>query len=193
MSGQHDWTRIADNAPLMAASAQATAGFSSMAVADLDPASKATLMVSMFVGGDAGSTAGGIKLVRMLLVFQLIGLAVVRTALPERAVVGLRVYDQALEDAQVHRMLTIVFLFAAVVLVTWLGFLAYGYPALDSLFDVVSATATTGLSTGVTSSDLATPLKILLCMDMLMGRLEILTVVILFFPATWFGRRMNEE
>ncbi len=90
-------------------------------------------------------------------------------------------------------MLTIVFLFSAVVLVTWLAFLAFGYPALNSLFDVVSATATTGLSTGVTSSDLVPPLKALLCLDMLMGRLEILAVLTLFFPATWIGRRMTEK
>ena len=193
LSGHYDWSRIAENAPLMAASAQTTAGFSSMTVADLDPASKAVLIASMFVGGDAGSTAGGIKLVRLLLILQLIGLAVVRTALPDRATVGLKIYGQAPETAQVHRMLTIVFLFSAVVLVTWLAFLAFGYPALDSLFDVVSATATTGLSTGVTSSDLVPPLKALLCLDMLMGRLEILAVLTLFFPATWIGRRMTEK
>ncbi len=74
-------------------------------------------------------------------------------------------------------------------LVSWIPFLALGYDALDALFEVVSATGTVGLSTGVTSRDLAPQLKLVLGADMLLGRLEFIALLILFYPPTWIGRR----
>jgi trk system potassium uptake protein TrkH len=76
-----------------------------------------------------------------------------------------------------------------VVMLSWLVFLAYGYPPLDALFEVVSATATVGLSAGVTAPDLPAALKALLCVDMLAGRLEVMALLIIVYPPTWFGRR----
>jgi trk system potassium uptake protein TrkH len=45
-----------------------------------------------------------------------------------------------------------------------------------------------GLSTGVVGPELATGLKWVVCADMLMGRLEILAVLVLLAPGTWFRR-----
>jgi trk system potassium uptake protein TrkH len=60
---------------------------------------------------------------------------------------------------------------------------------MAALFDVVSATGTVGLSAGVTGPGLASALKLVLCADMLLGRLEILAVLVLLSPATWLARR----
>ena len=60
---------------------------------------------------------------------------------------------------------------------------------LDALFEVVSAVGTVGLSTGIVSHDLATGLKLMLCLDMLLGRLEIIALLVLLYPRTWFGHR----
>ncbi|MFW5735239.1 MAG: potassium transporter TrkG [Oceanidesulfovibrio sp.] len=70
-------------------------------------------------------------------------------------------------------------------------FLAHGYPALDSLFDVVSAVGTVGLSTGVVSHELPAVLKLVLCLDKLMGRVEIFAILVLLNPASWIGRRAH--
>jgi trk system potassium uptake protein TrkH len=56
---------------------------------------------------------------------------------------------------------------------------------------VVSATGTVGLSVGITSADLPAQLKGVLCADMLMGRLEIIAWLVMLFPGTWFGKRME--
>jgi trk system potassium uptake protein TrkH len=48
---------ILHQAPLLAVSAQTAAGFSSLSVAELDPGSKLVAVVSMAIGGGAGSTA----------------------------------------------------------------------------------------------------------------------------------------
>jgi trk system potassium uptake protein TrkH len=78
-----------------------------------------------------------------------------------------------------------------VVAVSWLPFVAMGHRPLDALFEVVSATATVGLSTGITDAGLPALLKGVLCADMLFGRLEIIAWLVLLFPGTWFGRRME--
>jgi trk system potassium uptake protein TrkH len=57
------------------------------------------------------------------------------------------------------------------------------------LFEVVSALSTAGLSTGITSADLQPLLKAVLCVDMLLGRLEILAWLVFFYPPTWMGIR----
>ena len=76
-------------------------------------------------------------------------------------------------------------LFPLLVLVSWLPFLAAGHAPLDALLEVVSATATVGLSTGITSPDLAPALKLVLTFDMLAGRIEILALLVLVYPGSW--------
>jgi trk system potassium uptake protein len=189
ISGRFTWSEVIRNAPLMAASAQVTAGFSSIDVPGLDAATKAAMMITMFIGGDVGSTAGGIKVVRLLIVFRLIQIIVARTTLPEHAIADLRVYDQKIDLPSFERVIGVIALFALTIVASWLVFLAYGYPPLDSLFDVVSATATTGLSAGVTSHELPAALKLVLAFDMLLGRLEVLALLVLLYPGTWLGRK----
>jgi trk system potassium uptake protein TrkH len=176
-------------APLLAVSAQTTTGFTPVDVGSLDEASKLVLIVSMFIGGDLGSTAGGVKIFRLLLIVRLVQLALLRPALPPHAVVRPALGQTPLAARDIQNAVGVVALFAVVELVSWLVFVAYGEPALDSLFDVVSATSTVGLSTGVTSPGLDPVLKGVLCLDMWMGRLEVLAVLVLFYPRTWLGRR----
>jgi len=176
-------------APLLAFSAQTTSGFEAARVADLSPASKAVLMVSMFIGGDLGSTAGGIKIVRFLLVLHLVKLVLQQTCLPRHAVVSAGMRGQELRPRELIAMLAVVILFVLVIALSWLPFLLLGHDPLDSLFEVVSAVGTVGLSSGIVGSGLPVSLKALLCFDMFMGRLEIVALLVLFYPRTWFGRR----
>jgi trk system potassium uptake protein TrkH len=174
---------------LLAVSAQSTAGFSALPIASLDALPKGLLILSMAVGGSMGSTAGGIKLLRALVLLRLLQILLRRTAAPEHAVVDTRLGGRhILEQDMIHALL-IIALFCLVVLISWLAFLAYGYPPLDALFDVVSAAGTVGLSTGVTSSNLPAFLKLVLCLDMLAGRLEIVALLVTLYPLTWIGRK----
>ena len=72
---------------------------------------------------------------------------------------------------------------------SWLVFVAYGFPPLQSLFEVVSALATVGLSSGITNAELPAELKLVLCTNMLLGRVEIIAVLVLLAPRNWIGRR----
>ncbi len=187
--GGLSWSAALHHAPLMAASAQTTTGFSTLDVAGLDAGSKLVLSGAMFLGGDAGSTAGGIKIGRLLVLIAVIRIVVLRTRMPPHAIAEPQLYGRRLESPEVYAALSVVFLYVLVNAVSWLLFVAAGQPALDALFEVTSATGTVGLSTGLAGPALATPLKLLLTADMLMGRLEIVALIVLVNPRTWFGRR----
>jgi len=174
---------------LLAASAQSTAGFTTVAATQMDPMTKAILIMAMWVGGSAGSTAGGAKLFRLLILARLVQLVVRRSALPEHAVTDVRLGGHAIDEREIVQAMFVIALFWSVILLSWLVFLACGHAPLDALFDVVSATATVGLSSGVTGPALPVTLKLLLCVDMLAGRLEIVALLIVLYPPTWFGKR----
>jgi trk system potassium uptake protein TrkH len=182
------WPRVLANAPLVAVSAQTGAGFTSVEIAALDPASKLVLVVSMLVGGGTGSTSGGIKLLRLLILLRMLQLLIRRACLPPDAVVRPALGGHRLESHEVEHALMIILLFMLIILLSWLPFLALGYPPLDSLFEVVSATTTTGLSCGITAPDLPSLLKGVLGLDMLLGRLEGVALLLVLYPRTWLGR-----
>jgi trk system potassium uptake protein TrkH len=174
---------------LLAVSAQTTAGFSAQSTAAIGAFPKGLLILSMAVGGSLGSTAGGVKLLRVLILLRFVQTLLRRTAATEHAVVETRLGGRRLEEEDMTQVLLIIVLFGAVVVPSWLAFLAHGYPALDALFEVVSATGTVGLSTGITSSGLPAFLKLVLCLDMLAGRLEIVALLVTLYPVTWTGRK----
>ena len=180
---------VLQDAFTMAFSAQTTAGFSTMDVKELSSAAKAVLIFSMAVGGCAGSTAGGLKLLRLMILLRFVQTMFFRTSLPSHAVSAPRLAGHRLGSDELREASVYVTMWLLVVGSSWFVFLLLAYNPLDSLFEVVSATGTVGLSTGITGSHLPTPLKGVLCADMLMGRLEIVAFIVLFYPRTWIGKR----
>ena len=176
---------------MLATSAQTTTGFSSTEIGSLDATSKLLLMMSMFVGGGAGSTAGGIKLLRLLIIVRLIQHFLRRTAMPPHAVTRPFLSGRALERTEIERALLIAALFVIAIALSWAVFVAYGYPPLDALFEVTSAVGTVGLSTGISATELEVPLKLVLCIDMILGRLEAVALLVILYPATWIGKRVR--
>jgi trk system potassium uptake protein TrkH len=174
---------------LLGVSAQTTSGFTPMDPAALPDAAKWTSIVSMALGGSIGSTAGGIKLLRLLVVLRVIQLLIQRMALPPHAVSEARLGGRRVEAGEILHILAVPALFLIVVVVSVVPFLLYGHAPLDALFEVVSAAGTVGLSTGITSSDLPGLLKAVLAFDMLAGRLEFIALLVVLAPHTWIGRR----
>jgi trk system potassium uptake protein len=112
-----------------------------------------------------------------------------RTTMPSQAMLYPRVGDRPLEEPEVQRVLILILLFISVIVISWIAFLMNGYPPMNALFEVVSATATVGLSTGVTSADMPALLKLVLCLDMLFGRLEIIALLVVLYLPNWIGKR----
>jgi len=147
------------------------------------------LILAMFIGGGLGSSAGGIKVWRLLVLWRLLQLLIARTGSPPHAVLQPSLGGHRLENTEIAEVSLIVGLFFAVIFLSWIPFVAAGYDSLDALFEVVSATGTVGLTTGITNADLPVLLKFVLCCDMLLGRVEIFAFLVAFYPRSWFGNR----
>ena len=184
-----DWQKALYHGICTAITAQTTTGFNTMSISEMSPVTKLVIIISMIIGGGTASSAGGIKILRLLIFFRLLQLMFQRTTLPSHAVSKLSLGGKSLENGELQRALLLIILFVVVIIISWLFFLFYGYEPLDALFEVVSATATTGLSTGVTHHDMPTALKAVLAVDMLFGRLEIIAFLVLLYPRNWFGKR----
>ena len=190
-SGSMDF--IFPQASLMTISAHTTAGFSTMDLSTLDPISKLSLIPAMILGGASGSTAGGIKILRILIVIYILYLYLVKTGLARHAIMEPKIYNRPIGKEEIQNAMLYILLFLGIIFFSWLAFVFMGYDPLDALFDVVSAAGTVGLSVGVTGPELPLLLKGVLCADMLLGRLEIFAWLVLIYPGTWWGRRPETE
>jgi trk system potassium uptake protein len=145
-----------------------TAGFNSVDMAELEDSTVLGTMVLMFIGGGSASTAGGIK-VTTFVVLLLVIWAEVRG---EPSVTG---FDRRISDRVQRQALTVALLGLA--LVTTGTLVISGLttlPLMDVLFEVTSAFATVGLSTGITA-DLPTAAQLVLAVLMFVGRLGPIT------------------
>lgn len=146
-----------------------TAGFNTLDISRLLPATDLLLIVLMFVGGSPGSTAGGIKTSTLALL-----LAVVRSQIRgrrETELINHRIYHEDLTRAlSVACIYTII-----VILVTFLLMLTYNEGLMITLFEVCSALGTVGLTLGLTAK-LTTFGKCLIMITMFLGRVGPLTL-----------------
>lgn len=151
--------------------------------------SQAILFLLMFVGGCAGSTAGGIKVSRILTLFRM-GLAEMKYLLNPRGIYGIFVNRTYMKKTIVYDIAAMVYLYIASILVSTLVVSAGGYDILTSL----SATLATLGNIGP-GFNLVGPvcnygffpdwLKLWFFFVMMLGRLEIYTVLVLFTRSFW--------
>lgn len=165
-----------------------TAGFSTGAM-PLGGPLLLLFVVAMVMGGDVGSTGGGLKLMRVGVLLRTVRHSLLTARLPDRAVAPLRRRGKPVPDATLIGLMGLVVLYILTMLTVWTLFLAHGHPALPSLFDTISTLSTVGLSTGVVSADLSPDLKLALTLAMWLGRLEFIAVLVLILPRTWFRQR----
>ena len=183
------WGEALWHGALIGVSAQTGTGFTTLAPPQLGAPAQLVLIVAMLVGGSIGSTTGGIKILRLLILGKLLRATLQGTAVPAHAVVTPRLGNRPLEPDDLVRALALAGLFTGLVLASWLVFLAYGYAPLPALFEVASAVGTVGLTAGITRPELEPALKAILCFDMIAGRLEIIALLVVLYPRTWVGRR----
>lgn len=165
------------------------------------------LIICMFVGGSSGSTAGGLKVVRIIVSFKLV-LYTLRHYLRPKSVEKLRVGSSLVPNSVVSAVLSLILLWIGGVLI---GAMALG---LDPRLDLLSAVSASISMMGCTGpcltevvwngqtfevanagginlgplggyGDLHGANKLLLSLQMILGRLEILALFVLLVPAFW--------
>ncbi len=174
-------------------SASTTSGFSTADVAALPVATVLLLLAAMFVGGSAGSTSGGIKLRRAAWLSQALlrSPALVTSSSPDRRRWRADGHDVPPEEGRraVVAAAALVAAYAVTLTVgTLLLSLSTNGTLREVLFDALSALNTVGLTSGLTSSDLAWHAKAELMMLMWMGRLEVIAVAVLLVASVPRGR-----
>ncbi|HVM00561.1 MAG TPA: potassium transporter TrkG [Egibacteraceae bacterium] len=142
----------------------------------------AMLVTAMALGGMAGSTAGGIKAIRIGVLLKGLRRDIRKVLLPENAVVVESYHSttrRVLRDDLVRGAATILLLYLLLYLAGGILGLFYGYELTLSLFESTAAGATGGLSVGIVRPDLEWPLKLLYIAQMFIGRLEFLAALAL--------------
>ena len=168
-------------------SALGTCGFGTTSVESWDGGAKLLMVIAMLIGGAAGSTAGGIKLSRFVIVFKAIIWRFRRISLLPHEMMRYELDGEVLDESEANRRVEA----AAVLTILWLSLVVVGIfilqyiklPAsnlIDVIFEAASATSGVGISSGVTHPDLPWLGKLTLICLMWIGRLEIISVLLLF-------------
>jgi len=175
-----------------AVSIMTTTGFST-ANFNLWPAfSKTTLLILMVIGGSAGSTAGALKVTRLLVLFKY-AYRRISLAFNPRAVIPIKVGGNVLSEGVISRIIGMTILYLITLIVGFVVMTALGLDQVTALSSVAATMGTVGPGLGLVGPGanylFIPPLgKVVLIVCMLAGRLELLTILALFAPSFWKWR-----
>ncbi|MCK4531918.1 MAG: TrkH family potassium uptake protein, partial [Candidatus Aenigmarchaeota archaeon] len=147
---------------------------------DYPALSKLLLPILMIIGGFAGSTAGGLKLVRVGILGKAVSWISKKISYPLSAVVPFKFNRKVIREEELTIISIFSFIYILILVASTLALSFMGYTPIDSFFVSASAEGTVGLTTIEISG--MNPLgKAILMIDMLLGRLEILPLFVLFY------------
>lgn len=152
--------------------------------------SKIILVTYMFIGGCGGSTGGGMKNSRLLLLLKY-GVFQVRRCLFPREISNIRLSGERIGGVTLHKVLGFSFLFISLFLV-----FALLLSFIDNMDFTTAISASIaclgnigpgleGVGATCSYSWMSPPAKLLLTVSMLLGRLELYTVLVVFLPTFW--------
>jgi trk system potassium uptake protein TrkH len=182
-------------AAFQAVSVMTTTGFSSSDFSVWPPLAQLVLLLLIFMGGMSGSTSGGIKVVRIILVVKHIVREALRLIHP-RAVRYITLDDKAVDEPIVSSALAFVLAYMTLFAAGTMALTAMGYDLVSSFTAVASHLSNIGPGLAMVGPHhnyafLSGGAKILLTFLMLVGRLEIYSVLVLMLPQMW--RRRTSE
>ena len=181
------------HAAFQVVSIMTTTGYGTVDFEQWPAFSKAILLSLMFIGASAGSTGGGLKVSRVLLLMKSIRRAIRKALHPRRVqpvyMDGRAVSEEVCDNVNAYLAIYCVILVLSFAIISVDGFsIGTNFSAVASCFnnigpgfELVGATQNFSIY-----SDLS---KIILSLDMLLGRLEIFPLLLLLSPDTWSRRR----
>jgi len=172
-----------------------TTGYASMDFNTWDASAKVILLLAMFLGGSAGSAAGSIKIVRWYLIRKSIGRELFTTVHPE-AVRPIRLSDEVIDEGALRGVFVFVLaflsIFAVSTVVLFLDALRTGVDltGLEAISVTIATLGNIGPGVGIVGPmnsflPFSAPAKLYMVFLMWIGRLEILSVLIVLTPSYW--------
>lgn len=154
-----------------------------------DPLSQSLLMIFMAIGGCAGSTSGGVKVIRVVLLFRSAAQELVRMVHPQ-AVTPLTLGGRMIPERLRMASLSFFFVYMATIAAGTLILALHGIPVAESFGAIFACVNITGTSLGPVGDPafyaaLPDTAKLTLPIFMLLGRLELFTVLVLLSPTFW--------
>lgn len=151
--------------------------------------SKAVLLLLMLIGASSSSTGGGIKVIRVIVLFKLIQRGI-HMRLHPSAVVPVKIQGKTIPSEMVSGIMSFLSLYTFIFM---LSVLVLSLENLDFFTTITTIAATlnnVGTGMGMVGPDGSFALfsnfsKVYLCFLMLMGRLELFTIILLFTPSFW--------
>ena len=148
------------------------------------------LIVLMFFGGMAGSTAGGAKIDRFVVLLKNVKNELYKVV-HSNAVTAVRLDGKSVPHMIVEKVLAFLSIYVVVLIAVAVVLTLFGMPAFDALFNSLSAISNIGFGYGEMTGGpdkfamLHPVAKWLLAFEMMVGRLEVFTVLVLFTPSFW--------
>ncbi|MGM0823875.1 MAG: TrkH family potassium uptake protein [Pseudomonadota bacterium] len=145
------------------------------------------LFMAAFVGGCSGSTAGGMKVIRIILIMKQ-GMREIMRLIHPNAVIAVKVGKVSVPDGIAQAVWGFFSVYVLLFFLMLVGVMATGVDQVTAWSTVGSALNNLGPALGEASShygDVPEVAKWILVVAMLLGRLEIFTVLVLFTPAFW--------
>jgi len=176
-----------NHALFQSVSISTTAGFATTSFSEWPTLLPILLIFSSFIGGCAGSTGGGMKVVRVLLLY-LQGLRELNKLVHPRAIFSIKLGNKVLPNRVVEAIWGFFSAYAAVFVVCMLLLLAAGMDDISAFTAVAACLNNLGPGLGQVAANFSGIndfSKWVLIVAMLFGRLEIFTLLVLFTPAFW--------
>lgn len=151
--------------------------------------SKAVLLTLMFYGASAGSTGGGVKSVRILVLFKSIYYEIKHTIHP-KSVQTIKVDGKSLDDDIVKSIMIFFFAYIVIIILSVIIVSLDDFDFMTSFSAVIATVSNIGPGFNIVGpmgsfADFSVLSKITFIADMILGRLEILPVIVLFSPVIW--------
>lgn len=167
-------------------------GFSTDDYANWQPFTWMLLIYAMFAGGCTGSTAGGIKNMRLLIVMRNIKNEFQRLMHP-RAVLPVKVNNQTVSRSTISTVTTFVVFYLICFFVSWIVLMFLGLGVTEAFSTAVSSLGNAGLALGsygpaYSWSSMPDAAKWIHSFLMLLGRLELFGILLMFTPGFWRKR-----
>ena len=166
-----------------------TTGFSSQNWESWPVFSQSILLSLMILGGMAGSTAGGAKMIRLIILVKY-AIRELYTIIHPRAVISIKLGDHPISREIIRSVLAFFAIFSLLLIFGTLSLTALGVDLLTSFSAVLTSLGNVGpglnlVGPGHNFAAMPVLAKWILLMCMLLGRLEIYTAFVLFLPAFW--------
>jgi trk system potassium uptake protein len=192
LTGQYDVEPAFRHAAFNTVSVVTTTGYATADYGSWGNAAVGLFFVLMFVGGCTGSTSGGIKIFRFELMAIMLRTHFLRLLYP-RGVFPRAYGERSLDDEIINSVVSFFAVFFLCLAALIISLMALGLDLLTSVSGALTALANVGPGLGAVIGPagnfepLPDAAKWLLSIGMLLGRLELFTILILFMPRFWRG------